>query len=351
MEYAIEFNRLVRLEMETRSDDAHDSSRRTRLKPARPRGRAVTRATSHGRCGEPDWLRRRPHGRRRAAHASCRSRRTSSSRRTSTCGRVPVRRDPGLRRRWRTRRRSRPSFPREPPRSSRSPRIAWSPAGCRPRRPRSGVVVDTFSSVLRRDPDLLRGLLDGRHDAAAETTGSPRRHAAAYALGVLVHVPRRGRAGGADRPALGAGAAGPRPGHADRRLGRQERPCPAPRGAGCLGRASRRARRSRRSGWAPRRSSLEAGRDARRLRQRRTSARNTLAFVTRQSTVGESARPATGRWPSSAARCVKSRIDNRLVGRGARRAPGRDRLRRRRPAVRPDQLHAPRRSGHDRRPA
>jgi Fe-S cluster assembly scaffold protein SufB len=52
----------------------------------------------------------------------------------------------------------------------------------------AGLTVDTFANVLRRDPALLRGLLEGR-----ETLATNDRFAqvsrAAFTLGVLVHVP------------------------------------------------------------------------------------------------------------------------------------------------------------------
>ena len=59
----------------------------------------------------------------------------------------------------------------------------------------------------------------------------------------------------------------------------------------------------------------------------------------------------TGRSPSSAARLVRSRVDNLLAGDRSHRRAGRDRVRRRRPAVRPDVVHPPRRPRHDRQPA
>ena len=61
--------------------------------------------------------------------------------------------------------------------------------------------------------------------------------------------------------------------------------------------------------------------------------------------------PSTGPWPASAAACYRSRIENLLEGRGATVQAGRDRLRRRQAAVRPDLLHAPPRRGHHQRPA
>ena len=51
-----------------------------------------------------------------------------------------------------------------------------------------GVIVDTFEHVLRRDPDLLRGLIEGGPTLAADDRfGQVAR--ATFGLGVLVHVP------------------------------------------------------------------------------------------------------------------------------------------------------------------
>lgn len=52
----------------------------------------------------------------------------------------------------------------------------------------AGVTVDTFANVLRRDPALLRGLLEGR-ETLAPNDRFAQVSRAGFTLGVLVHVP------------------------------------------------------------------------------------------------------------------------------------------------------------------
>ena len=114
MEYAIEFNRLVKLEMEGRSDDGGrrplDRSPRARPRGAPPRARRTCRSPSstarlveaHRRRARRARLAARgPPGRAGARSRRCRSRATGSTRRTWTCappsldGATPVHRDGG----------------------------------------------------------------------------------------------------------------------------------------------------------------------------------------------------------------------------------------------------------------
>jgi Fe-S cluster assembly scaffold protein SufB len=52
----------------------------------------------------------------------------------------------------------------------------------------AGVTVDTFDNVLRRDPDLLRGLIDGGATLPSDDLFAQASRAA-FTVGVLIHVP------------------------------------------------------------------------------------------------------------------------------------------------------------------
>jgi len=174
-----------------------------------------------------------------------------------------------------------------------------------------GVLVDTFENVLRRDPGLLRRLLDGgntlpTNDRFAQVAR------AAYSLGVLVHVPdgvelvdpivlrwAQGEPGRAliARTVVSLG----RDAHA-RILEEQVASGPAPEGADqglWLGTTE---------------VVLDAGATLD-VAGNEDFGPNTVAMVTRHSTVGAS---AGLNWALAVVggAFVKSRIDNDLVGRG-----------------------------------
>ena len=114
-------------------------------------------------------------------------------------------------------------------------------------------------------------------------------------------------------------------------------------------RRCRRGRGRRRSSPATPEVRLAAGRGARASRASRTSPANTVAFQHRHAAIGEG---ATLHWAlaqlGGAARPEPGRQPPRR--RSQLRRAGRDRVRRRGPAVRPDLVHPPRRPRHDRQP-
>ncbi len=174
----------------------------------------------------------------------------------------------------------------------------------------AGVVVDTFSNVLRRDPALLRGLIEGGASLPADDLFAQAARAA-FAIGLLVHVPDGVSLRGPVVLRWSAGASGHgllsrtvislgRDAHASV-LEEQVASTP-PNGAQSL--------------WAGTSEVLLGPGSTLEFAGEENFGPQTAAFVTRHAVVGEGASLA---WAlaSVGGSFVKSRIDNLLAGRGA----------------------------------
>ena len=174
----------------------------------------------------------------------------------------------------------------------------------------AGVVVDTFENVLRREPELLRGLIEGGaslpgDDLFAQATR------AAFGIGVLVHVPDGVRLAGPIVLRWGAGAAGRgllsrtvislgRDAHVS--LLEEQVASTPPDGAQSL--------------WAGTSEVVLGPGATLEYACEEDFGPQTAAFTARHATIGES---ASLRWALATVGggFIKSRIDNLLVGRGS----------------------------------
>ena len=309
-------------------------------------GEEVIRKLSAG-ADEPDWLLSRPTRGRPALHRPARR-----DEQPVHAVRRPARGALGGHRAvhgdGRRGRKSATSFRRARPRSSRSPRTASWHARMSTDARAAGVVIDTFANVLRDKPELLRELIDGGPNLPDDDKFAQfaRSHSA---LGLVVHVPRNVVL---ERPIVvrwSAGAPGRGLVVAHRRSASARTP-QAQILEEQVGSEAHAAADEKQSLWWGT-SEVRLARGAHlSFAGQQDFGPNTIAIVNRHATLDQDAQL---RWAlaSVGAQLHKSRIDNQLVGRGSSRQPGRDRLRRRPAAVRPDQLHAPHRPGHDRRPA
>ncbi len=183
--------------------------------------------------------------------------------------------------------------------------------GLSPEAAAKGVVVDTFSNVLRRDPGLLRGLLEGGTTLPLDDRfGQAAR--AAYALGVVVRVPDGVEL---EDPIVLRWAQG-RPGHGliTRTVVSLGRNAHARLLEEQVASDISRDQAEQALWMGTTEVVLEAGATLD-VSGNEDFGGNTVAFVTRQSTVGES---AGLNWALAVVggAYVKSRIDNNLVGRG-----------------------------------
>ena len=358
MEYAIEFNRLVKLEMEGVARVSPRRSQLDRRLRLRLTGGHATRSSRAAQVDEPAWLladRLAAVGRVRGA----------AGRAQPAVHHLP-RPAPG------------PIFGdadavRRGDRRARAAEQASLPAGgdarsCTSARTRvvgralsaearaAGVVLDTFADVLAESARAARRAPGGRPHAARRRQVFAQLTRAPGTQGVLVAraapasacASRSSSAGASGRPAVRSSTRTVDP-------PRQGRPGLA---------SSRSSRVEPRWRHAPERGRppepLVAGtcevlpgrgRDPRRRGRSRTCRPDTSRFSTRQATIGEGAtlhwalaqrrrpaRPQPGRQPARRATAApSSRSRSCFGGRG--------------PALRPDQLHAPHRPRHDRQPA